>query len=85
MKSCPRKVFKFQEATKNIEIENSHNCSLCQECIKYAQDAGIERGVKIGEQDFKILFNVESTGSLEAEAIVIKAMNIDLSINSFGQ
>lgn len=76
VKSCPRKVFKFQESTKNIEIENARNCSLCQECVKYAQDSGIERGVKIGEQDFKILFNVESTGALEADAIVVKAMKI---------
>lgn len=74
VKTCPRKVFKFQESTKNIEIENAPNCSLCQECVKYAQDAGIERGVKIAEQDFKILFNVESTGALEAEYIVVKAM-----------
>ena len=76
VKSCPRNVFMFQETTKNIEIENPTNCSLCQECVKYAQDSGIERGVKIGEHDFKILFTVESSGALEADAIVVKAMKI---------
>lgn len=76
VKICPRRVFKMDEQTKKIEIENASNCSLCQECVKYAQDSGIERGVIIGEQDYKILFTVESTGALEADQIIITAMKI---------
>lgn len=33
---CPRKVFKMNEFKQEVEIENSDNCSLCQECTKYS-------------------------------------------------
>ena len=59
-----------------IDIENADNCSLCQECIKYTQDFGIERGVRITENDHKFTFTVESTGALDPDEIVHRAMKI---------
>jgi len=76
VKRCPRKVYKFNEQRKMIEIENADKCNLCQECVKYSQDLGIERGVRIAEKDYKFIFTVESTGALEPELIVLKAMKI---------
>lgn len=76
VKKCPRKVYKFNENRKVIDIENADNCSLCQECVKYAQEQGIERGVKIGENDFKFVFTVESTGALDPDEIVFRAMKL---------
>lgn len=73
---CPRNVFKFNEARKVIDIENPDNCSLCQECVKYTQEEGIERGVKITENDHKFIFIVESTGALDPEDIVFRAIVI---------
>ena len=35
VKKCPRKVYKFDETRKVIDIEDAANCSLCQECVKY--------------------------------------------------
>jgi DNA-directed RNA polymerase II subunit RPB3 len=68
---CPRKVFSFNNQRKIIDIENSDNCSLCQECIKFTQECGVEKAVKIGENDNKFIFTVESTGALPPEQIVI--------------
>ena len=76
VKKCPRKVYAFNEARKVIDIENSDNCSLCQECVKYTQEEGIERGVKISENDYKFIFTVESTGALDPDEIVFRAMKI---------
>lgn len=76
IKKCPRKVYSFNEQRKVIDIENSDNCSLCQECIKYTEEHGIEKAVKIYENDFKIIFTVESTGALTPEEIVTRAMKI---------
>lgn len=59
-----------------MDIEDSENCSLCQECVKYTQDHGIERAVKISENDHKFIFTVESTGALDPDEIVFRAMKI---------
>lgn len=32
VKSCPRKVFGFDEKRKEVEIERADACILCQEC-----------------------------------------------------
>ena len=76
VKKCPRKVFGFNNQRKIIDIENSDNCSLCQECVKFSQDQGVEKAVKIGEKDLKFMFTVESTGALPADEIVVTAMKI---------
>lgn len=64
---CPRKVFSFNNQRKIIEIENAINCSLCQECVKYTEECGLEKAVKISENDCKFTFTVESTGALAPE------------------
>lgn len=64
---CPRKVFKFDEKRKAIEIEKVNECSLCQECIKYCAENGVDKGIHVGENDYKLLFTVESTGALEPQ------------------
>jgi DNA-directed RNA polymerase alpha subunit len=67
---CPRKVFNFNEQRKMVEIERVDSCSLCQECVKFTEDVGVEKAVKIGENDYKFIFTVESTGALEVDYII---------------
>lgn len=69
-------MFSFDEKRKEIEIENSDQCTLCQECVKFSQDYEAETAVFIGEQDYKFNFIVESTGALTPNEIVVKAMQI---------
>jgi DNA-directed RNA polymerase II subunit RPB3 len=73
---CPRKVFSFNNQRKIVDVENADNCSLCQECTKYTQECGLDKAVKIGENDFKFVFTVEATGAIPPEEIVITAMKI---------
>ena len=44
--------------------------------MKFTQDLSIEKAVKIGENDNKFYFKVESTGALPPEEIVVTAMKI---------
>jgi DNA-directed RNA polymerase II subunit RPB3 len=76
VKKCPRKVFKYEESRKVVDIENADNCSLCQECVKFTQDCNVDKAVKITENDYKFIFIVESTGALEPDDIVVRAMQI---------
>lgn len=59
-----------------IDIENVDNCSLCQECVKYTEELGVEKAIKISENDMKFIFTVESTGALDVEYIIEQSMKI---------
>ena len=73
---CPRKVFSFNNQRKVVDIEDAGNCSLCQECTKFTEELGLEKAVKIGENDHKFYFTVETTGALPPAEIVVTAMKI---------
>jgi DNA-directed RNA polymerase II subunit RPB3 len=71
-------VFKINEFKQEVEIENADNCSLCQECTKFATDVcGLSsKAVVIKENDQRFKFTVESTGALPPEEIVMRAIKI---------
>lgn len=74
---CPRKVFGINQLKQTVEIENADQCSLCQECTRFASEVSLPaQSVSIGENDTRFLFNVESTGALAPEDIVLRAMKI---------
>jgi NAD-dependent dihydropyrimidine dehydrogenase PreA subunit len=74
---CPRKVFSYNEVRQVVDIEDADKCNLCQECVKYVQsDLGIERAIRIDENETRFTFIVESTGSLPPEEIVLKAFAV---------
>ena len=75
---CPRKVFKMNEFKQEVEIENADNCSLCQECTKFAHDiCGLpNKSVLIRENDARFRFTVESTGALPPEEIVLRSIKL---------
>ena len=59
-----------------VEIEDANKCNLCEECLKYTKDQGLERAIRIDEKENKFIFTVESTGALSPEDIVLKACRI---------
>ena len=59
-----------------IEIEDASKCNQCIECYRFAEKMNEGKCVKIGEDDQKFFFTVESTGALPPEEIVRKALII---------
>ena len=77
VKCCPRKVFSFNELKQTVDIEDADKCNLCNECYFFACQANdLEKAVKITEDDHKFIFTVESTGALQPDDIVKKALAI---------
>lgn len=74
--TCPRGVYRFNEMRNAVEIEDADKCILCIECIRFCEGEKLERAVKIGERDEKFVFTVESTGVLDPEDIVRRALDI---------
>lgn len=57
-------------------MEDASKCNLCIECYRYAETFGLEKSVKVGEEDENFNFIVESTGALPPREIVKKALVI---------
>jgi DNA-directed RNA polymerase alpha subunit len=64
VKCCPRKVFGMNEVKQTVEVERSHDCNLCYECYKFAENLNLEKTVKLSEDESHFNFKVESTGAL---------------------
>jgi len=75
-KCCPTKVYKYDENSQQVEIENIRGCTFCQECVLRAVDMGKEDLVQIQVKEDNFLFTVESTGSLPPEEIVLSAFGV---------
>ena len=74
---CPRKVFSYNDVRQVVDIEDASKCNLCQECAKFVNsDLGIERAIRIDENETKFTFIVESTGALPPDEIVLKAFAV---------
>lgn len=73
---CPRKVYRFNEMSQSVEVKDQDKCNLCIECSRYTDSLKKEKMVKLKEDDYKFIFTVESTGALQPEDIVKKALRI---------
>ena len=74
--SCPKKVFKYNNLKKEIEIENLQDCMFCKECVIKCQDFDARKGIKISQSDRQFIFTVETTGVLSPEEIVKRALKV---------
>lgn len=72
VKVCPKKI--LVNVGKKIEIRNLMNCTLCQDCM----DACPKNppAVEIGWKEDVFIFNLESTGALPPERILLEAFSI---------
>jgi len=74
--SCPTKVYKYDEDTKKVDIEDSQRCMYCRECIKKSIEFGKPDLVTIKQSEDRFIFKVEVTGSLRPEEVVLSALNV---------
>jgi len=75
VKSCPTKVYKYNDTTHTVEIEDSLKCMYCMECKKKAEYFEKGDAVSINQRTDKFYFTVETTGALRPEEIVLSAIN----------
>lgn len=76
VKSCPTKVYRYNEIQHQVEIEDAMKCTYCGECKKKAQSYGpkFTDVVSINAKQDRFHFTVETTGALKPEEIVLNAL-----------
>ncbi|MGQ9719959.1 MAG: DNA-directed RNA polymerase subunit D [Candidatus Jordarchaeum sp.] len=67
---CPKGILDLKN--KSIMIKDVFNCSLCKACEEECEFDAIH----VDSDDTSFIFNIESTGSLTPEEIVVKAVDI---------
>lgn len=68
--SCPTNVFKYDERSGNVDVEDATKCMYCQECVLKAKALGKPELVTVGEKLERYIFTVETTGALDPVAVV---------------
>jgi len=74
--SCPSKVYKLDEDSKKVEIEDAMKCTFCNECKKKADEFGKPDLVTISTKPDRFIFTVETTGALRPEEVVLSALSV---------
>jgi len=80
VKVCPKKILIKTE--EGIKTQNEIECTLCQDCV----DACPQNppAIEISWEKDAFVFNIESTGALPVERIMLEAFNIlDKKIGDF--
>jgi len=70
IKACPRQILKAEG--KRIVLVEPEDCDLCYKC----KESCPKEAISIVPEKNAFVFNVESTGVLPPERILIKALNI---------
>jgi len=75
--SCPTKVYKFNEDTRRVEIEDANRCMYCQECKKKSEEMGKPDLVIVKPlEPERFIFTVETNGALQPEQVVLYALEV---------
>ncbi len=75
-RSCPKKVYGFNEDSGELSVENAHLCMFCNECTKVADKMKESGIVRVAMSDNHFYFKVETSGALRPDAIVQTAMQV---------
>lgn len=80
VKICPKRV--LVKVGSKVEIRNLMDCNLCQDCANVCPPD--RQAIEIAADKDAFIFNVESTGTLPIERILLEGLNIvDKKINDF--
>lgn len=76
---CPAEVFRKDENSGVVMINDAQDCIFCQECIHTCEELRHKPedplAVSIKHSAEKFYFTVETTGSLQAKEVVINALD----------
>eukprot|EP00898_Chlorokybus_atmophyticus_P000642 jgi/Chlat1/1579/Chrsp123S01840 len=74
--SCPTRVFRVNNATGAVEVENAEAYTYDDECIAKAEAMGKPGLVNIRMREDAFVFTIESTGALKPGQIVLDSIDI---------
>lgn len=69
---CPKKI--LVKIDKRIETRNLYECTLCQDCMDACPQN--PKAIEVTWDKTSFIFNIESTGALTPEQILLEALNI---------
>lgn len=77
---CPTKVYRYDDKNDTVAIEDLNACTYCDECVVKAADFGVPNMVHIRHKQYpkghEFIFNVESTGAIRPEEVVLMAFEV---------
>lgn len=74
--SCPKSVYRYDEDTHAVDIEDASACIFCDECKKKAVQLDVPDLVSVRQKQDRFLFTVETTGSLRPEEVLRSAIRV---------
>jgi DNA-directed RNA polymerase subunit D len=79
---CPKRVLTVTENEKKLELRNVIECTVCKDCVDACPKS--PPAVEVSWDKDVFVFDVESTGALPVERIVLEALKImDKKAESF--
>jgi DNA-directed RNA polymerase subunit D len=79
---CPKRVLKVSESGKQLELRNVIDCIVCKDCVNTCPKS--PSAIDVSWQKDVFILDIESTGSLPTERIMLEALKIlDKKANSF--
>jgi len=73
---CPSKVYKLDEESKKVEVEEAIRCTFCNECKRKAEEFQKPDLISISTKPERFIFTVETTGALRPEDVVLQALSV---------
>jgi formate hydrogenlyase subunit 6/NADH:ubiquinone oxidoreductase subunit I len=71
---CPKRVLTLSESGKKLELRNIIDCTVCKDCVGVCPTSPPALEVSWNKNVF--VLDIESTGALPVERIVLEALKI---------
>jgi len=71
---CPKRVLTVTEAGKKLELRNIIDCTVCKDCVDACPKS--PPAIEVSWDKDMFVFDVESTGALPVERILLEALKI---------
>lgn len=71
---CPKRVLSLSEGGKRLELRNVIDCTVCRDCVNTCPKS--PPAVEVSWDKAVFVMDIESTGALPIERIVLEAVKI---------